>query len=473
MADEAGTVLTERAKDTVTVESPRIRPRNESISQPRRRWTDWLLAGALILSSLVVGLVQVPGHEMVSPIDEYVYIDYLAKVPAEIVRHGEETGDYARETLMCRGVRALGFYGDDLCATAATNQDSVYPMGGTNSADIYTPLYFVATWALAQPVQWLGVSDLTNAGRFTGWVWLAVAAVLLYFTLRRLRVRPSVAFGLPLLMVSSLPAYWSNTYISTDATALLAGSLMVFLAVRFETGVRRSLWIIPIAATLMTLFKLQNFGAVAVVVLFLLVRAGWDAWEQTELPVGRRLLSWLRDKRVLCAAVALIAPLLSQGIWLVIRSRIAVGEGGDQGTSTSFGLGSVLTEMFKFLVGPANGALEAGFFGVIGIVLAAVVSWVSVAGVIGVIASSPRRSIGEVLGISALIVSLLIGPALAVATIVSTGYYFTLPTRYGISLIPIFFACAGLLVTPKPFVGRLLSGVCVAAFAISLLLPQA
>ena len=440
--------------------------------RPARRWVDWIFAGLLIVASLLVTVVHVPGHAMVSPIDEYVYIDYLAKVPTQlVVRQGEETGEYARKTLMCNGVRTLGVYPESRCETALHDEDASFPMGGTNSADIYTPIYFAATWLLAQPLQWFGV-DLTDAGRSTGFVWLALAAVMLYLTLRRLKVRPALAFGLPLLVVASLPAYWSNTYISTDATALLAGSLMAFLGVHADGRGRGAVWLLPVAASILTLMKLQNFGAVVVVVLFLMIRAAWDAVAPRELPIRIRLVSWLRDTRTLVGILALAVPLLLQVLWLLIRSRLAVGKGGDQGTAIPFGATELLEEMFKFFVGPANGALDPSVFGVLGIILAAVVAWVGVGGVLGVIAASPERSLGEALGVSVFFVALMIGPALSVATIISTGYYFYLPSRYGISLIPIFFVCAALVADRKSWVAYGLMAVGVVGFAASSLIPR-
>lgn len=437
-----------------------------------RRWTDWIFAGLLIVASLMVTLVHVPGHTMVSPIDEYVYIDYLAKVPTQgVVRHGENTGDYARTTLMCNGVRTLGVYPESQCETAASDADATFPMGGTNSADIYTPFYFAATWVLAQPLTWLGV-ELTEAGRYTGFGWLALAAVMLYLTLRRLKVRPTLAFGLPLLVVGSLPAYWSNTYISTDATALLAGAFMAFLGVHSDTRGRGAVWLLPVAASILTLLKLQNFGAVVVVALFLLIRAAWDAAALREPAVPSRLAVWFCDRRTVAGVLALAVPLVLQVGWLLIRSRLAIGVGGDQGTAAPFGATELLEEMFKFFVGPANGALDPSVFGALGIILAAVVAWIGVAGVLGVIATSPRRSLGEALGIAVLVVALTIGPALAVATVISTGYYFYLPSRYGIALIPIFFVCAALVADRKAWVANGLLAVGIAGFGVSLLIPQ-
>lgn len=440
----------------------------------RPKWLDWVFVAALILCSILVTAVHVPQHKAVSPIDEYVYIDYLAKFPSQIiVHHGEDTGPYARQTLACRGVRSIGFYPEKLCKTAKTASSGSFPTDGTNSADIYTPLYFGATWLMAQPLQWLGVNDLTNAGRATGWVWLALAAVLLYMALKRLKIREELAFGLGVLMVGSLPAYWSNTYISTDATGLAAGAVMLYCLVRFDAVERGGAVLLIAMATLATLFKLQNYGAVAIVALALLVRAGIAVRQgggdrQPIHLVGR----WLRSRRVLTAVLALVIPIALQGVWLFIRAKLAVGVGGDQGTAQPFGLKAAASESFKFFQGPANGAIDPGLLGVSGMILSSVLAWVYIAGVIGTLVVRRAESIGQTLAISSLVVAFAIGPVLAVATIVSTGYYFPLPARYGISLIPIYLAGAGFLFTRKRWTSWCIMGVGIACFLLSLAIPE-
>ncbi len=433
---------------------------------------DWIFGALLVIASLLVGIVQVGEHRAISPIDEYVYIDYLAKVPSQgIVRGGEHTGDYARESLACRGVRLIGQYPASLCRTADSSPDSAFPTAGTNSADIYTPIYFAVTWVLAQPFQWLGVHDLTDAGRLTGWIWLAAAAVLLYLSLRRLRVGPLLSFGLGMLMVGSLPAMWSNTYVSTDAPALLAGAAMLWGILRFEDGRRFGLLVLTALATVATLIKVQNYGAVAVAVVFLLLRAGWAAFGRRGVGFWTRFAGWLKDRRFLAAVVIAVVPMVFEVLWLVLRAVIRVGPSADQGTATHFGLKELISEMFKFFSGPANGAVDGQMLGPVGLVLASVLTWVIVSGVLGAAAVERRGSIGESIAVSSFAIALLIGPALAVVTIVTAGYYFALPARYGIPLIPFYLVCAGLLYRRKPWIGNVLAVVGIACWGLSFLLP--
>lgn len=404
---------------------------------------DVLVCAFLILASVVLALVQVPQHTAVSPIDEYVYIDYLDKVPTQLVVHrGEETGQYARLYLSCHGVRTIGLYPEDFCSDWQPADAAEMPNGGLTTADIYTPVYFGATWLMAQPLQLLGVDDLTEAGRYTGAVWLGAAAVLLYLTLRRWKVAPLAAGSVSLLMVGSLPAYWSNTYISTDATALFAGALMLFSLTLFERPTKRAPWLFMLFAALVTLAKLQNLIAVAAAALTLLILALVEAARSER---GARVRHFFRDRRVIAAIAGLVLAVAGQAVWIVIRSAIAIGPSPDQGVAVPLGKKALLAEMFKFLPGTANGGIAPDKLGYPAPVLATMLTWVVVAGVLGLLAVSRRGTDHEALALSTFLVAIFSGPLLAVATTAVTGYYFSLPLRYGMPLLPFMLACGAIL----------------------------
>lgn len=442
----------------------------DSAVRPRRtispRLADILISVGLVLASLVLALVQVPQHATVSPIDEYVYIDYLDKVPTQlVVRHGEETGEYARHYLSCHGVRTLGFYPESFCTDWQPADVERMPNEGKNAADIYTPVYFVATWVMAQPVQWLGVDDLTAAGRYTGWVWLGAAAVLLYLTLRRWKVAPLVAGGVGLLMVGSLPAYWSNTYISTDATALLAGSLMLFGLTMFARPGRRAPWLFILFGVLVTAAKLQNLTAVAVAGTVLLILAFGDARGGER---GSRVRAFVQDRRTVAAVAAVVASVAVQVVWVFVRRLITVGSSPDQGVSSPVSKSALLMEVFKFFPGVSDGAIAPDILGFPAPVIAAAMRWVVVAGVLGLLAVSRRGSMNEALALATFAVSLVAAPLLAVATIAVEGYYFALPLRYGMPLLPFMLACAALLFARSVWTRWFVGIVAIASYGLTL-----
>ncbi|WP_350347319.1 glycosyltransferase family 39 protein [Agromyces sp. G08B096] len=407
----------------------------------------------LVVASLLVGIVHVPQHQSLSPIDEYVYVDYYDKVLQQgVVREGEEVGDYARRELGCRGLRILLPVPDDRCTTASTilDDDSRFPMGGITSADIYTPLYFAITRALAEPLILTGLIDSpTQAGRFMGALWLAGAALLLYLALRRLRVSPWIGGGATLLVVGSLPAYWYTTYLSTDAPTMLAGALLLYLAIRFVQGASAGWWLVG-AAPVVVWLKFQNFaavGAIALALLFLaLSRAvGAGGWRE-----------FRRDRRTLVALGMVLSAVSAQLLWLGIRSMLSLHIYSDQGTAQPLTGDTLLGLVFRYLVGAGQGV--GGPAGA-AILVSGIATWVGVVGVVGLAAVSRSSSSSASLAYGTLAMALVLGPLLAVMVKVTTGDYFPLPERYGLSLYPLFVACATLLVRERRASSVVLAGL--------------
>lgn len=416
-------------------------------------------------------LWQVPQHTTVSPVDEYVYIDYLAKVPDQIVVHrGEDVGAYARSYLACNGVRVLGSFPADMCTTPRLNDDPRLPNSGMTSADLYTPLYFVATRVMAQPLVSLGVADLTEAGRISGWTWLAAAAILLYLSLRRWKVPIVVASGVSLLMIGSLPAYWSNTYVSTDATGLLSGALMLFAATLVVERKKFGIFLFTASAVLLPLFKLQNIMAVGVAALFLLIVAGVNAYRASPR-MRSRINSFLKDAWTRTAVAAVIGTVVAQGLWLIIRDLIAVGPAPDQGISIPISIKALIGEFFKYVPGVGTGALDPNAFGFGSWLAAVLMTWAIVGGIFGLLLAAKKGSHAEALAIASITVALLAGPILAFTIVITNGFYFTMPARYGISLLPFFLACLALLFARKTWLGYLVPVIGVVSYLAVLRIP--
>lgn len=425
----------------------------------------------LVIAALLVGIVHVPQHKTLSPIDEYTYIDYLSKVPTQgFVHRGEETGTYARTQLGCRGLRLLAPTPDDRCSASVAADDGRFPFDGRTSADIYSPAYFMVTWTLAQPLTWLGVG-LTDAGRAVGALWLAAAAVLLYLALRRLKVAALPAFGTGLLIIGSLPAYWSNTYISTDATALPAGALMLFLAVRLDLRGRGAVWF-ALGSAFVTLLKVQNLAAVAAAAIFLLLRAGIAAYRARSSRwgwIGRGL----RDPRALSAIIGVVAGIVAQLLWLGLRGATAVGPSPDMGAVPRLGITQLISQAGLFLGGAAAGVGDTGtVLRAPGLVIQLATTWLAIAGTIGLLIVSRWGRRRAALALGVFLAVILSAPLLTIATYVTLGTYpYPLPSRYGISLLPLTLGCAALLLPRRPVPGALIGGIGIVVFLASMVLP--
>jgi hypothetical protein len=418
----------------------------------------------LILASFVYVGVNVPKHREFSPYDEYVYLDYLDKVPTQLFVHQfEKVGDFARNEISCRGVVGFGPFGQG-CDRGSHRADVTYPYSGYTGADIYSPAYFVITWTLAQPLTWFGL-DLLDAGRLVGAIWLASGLLLLYGAMRELGVSRRLAVGLNLMVMISPAMYWADTYLATDAPSLAAGAALLYAGILIAKGKLAAGWLIPLSA-LVVLVKVQNLAAVLLVGLALVGLATWNAYRPVSTEAGPNRFPL---KPTLLAIAALVAGVLAQVVWLVIRSHSALPPVLSPGADTNpqkLTQQALVSEAFKYLFKVGASDLNSG---VTGTVAASVLTALSVGGVIAMIVDRRTHSRTVVTFAAVTLgVALLIGPALATSTLVMTGNYFPLPVRYGIVLIPAFVTCAAVFLSRSRKVGTimLVAGLAMAAIVI-------
>lgn len=402
-----------------------------------REWltrTRWLLY--LLLALLAIGYTAAHSTERpaFSPYDEYVYYDYLSKVPSDgFVQTGEEVGTDARNELSCRGVQGFGSYGEG-CDSPTHDDDALYPYGGGTGADIYAPPYFVATWALAQPFSLLG-SDLVDAGRWVGAVWLAAGLCLTFALFRSLRVSTAVSFGVTALLVALPAVYWATQYISTDAPALAISAAIGLAAV--STARRRvGPWLLPLLAVVAVLLKVQNLGAVAVASAALILFAVRSAAPGERLRVlGQRL--------VLTAIASVVAGIAAQAAWMLIRRSSAVGDPPMVDiTQTALSASNLASEAVKFLGRLGESDVAVGAWSTLwgGIFSLACI------GALIAVGLEFRRRVRSSTALATLAVGLAFGPALAAASLVLVGQYVPLPARYGlVFVVPAALALAWFL----------------------------
>ncbi|MFJ3382304.1 hypothetical protein ACIPJ2_18045 [Curtobacterium sp. NPDC090217] len=489
----------------------------------------WIVPVLLVIAAFASVAVHVPKNTALSPLDEYVYVDYIAKVPSEgVVAEGEPTGAFAREALVCLGNRGVPTVPATTCADAGKAPASVFPMAGKTSADIYTPLYFWVTRAFAQPLVWAGMG-LIDAASYVGALWLAGAVVLLVFAMRRFRVREPVILGLGLALIASPAAYWSSTYISTDAPSLAVGAALALLVARYATG-SRGLWLFPLVAAVGVAFKVQNIAAVGIAALAVLsiavTRAVRERGPRRAVAVhgvadgavaldgvadgavapgevadgrgasggvadhvvadrsdgfsvepadterrrgwGQVVLATVTDRAVYLAVGSALLALVVQVVWLIVRADIQAAPPPSQGTEKPLHFANLVTESLKFLqatpldpTGRENGVA----IGTAGILL----SWLVIAGVLGCIAAGPARTGIRPIAWSSLVVALALGPLLVLGTLKVSGYYFELPSRYGLSMLPFFLVLSGVLFSRYRAPSVLLCAGGVVLFGASLL----
>lgn len=414
----------------------------------RRSWAAWPILLLVLMSFTYVG-VKVPQHAQFSPYDEYVYLDYLDKVPSQLIVHkNEEVGDFARNEISCRGVVNYGSFGE-ACDRGTHRDDVKYPYSGLGGADIYSPLYFMVTWTIAQPLTWFGI-DLLDAGRLVGGVWLAAGLVLLYILMRRLGVPTPLALGLNLLVLATPAVFWADTYLSTDAPALAVGAGVGLLALLIGQK-KISVWWLVLASVLSVLLKVQNLAPVALAGLGLIAyRLQQQFVERRSEASGRHrpFVSLLGDRTIVIALLSVVAGVIAQAGWLVARSALEVPARGPAALALDaqrLSSSALINESFKFLFN--SGFTDLGS-GPTGLVAAHVVTALTLAGIIGLIvmgAGFPKHY--RVIAVTTLVIALVTGPALALAAKYIAGYYFPLPLRYGLVLLPAFMVCGALFIT--------------------------
>lgn len=398
----------------------------------------------LILASVGFVAGHVSEQSAFSPFDEFVYLDYLAKVPSQgIVYSGDETGETARNAISCRGVQYYGAYGEG-CNTGLHNTDSKYPYSGGTGAGIYAPLYFDVTWVVAQPFTFLGVG-LLDAGRLVGGLWLSFATVGVYLFLRLLLIPKPTSLGLSLAVLATPAVLWASVYLSTDAPTIGIAAAVGSVTVLVARGRISLLWL-PVLSVIAVLFKVQNLAAVIVSGIALIVLGVLETIQSQRQDSQRGFVArLLRDRRVIAAMLAVTAGASAQVGWLLVRSANAVpGVPAAVVDNVRLPLSAtgLLDEVFRFMrsVGVTD-AVPTAF----GTLVTNCLTLLAIASVVGCLVEwKTRPAMTRSIALATLVSALLLGPALALSVFASAGFYFPLPARYGMALLPAFIACIAL-----------------------------
>lgn len=411
----------------------------------------------LVMAALgVSGTVTVAHTEEMSPVDEWVYIDYLDKFPTQgIVHRGEDIGPYALEQMACSGVKVYGPMGPP-CGSDYEAQIRDFPYEGQTSADLYTPIYFAATWVVGGAIHVATGIDLTTSWRLTGALWQALSMVLMFFLFRMWKVGPIATVALGLAVIASPFSWWTYTYVNTDAPSFALGVLLLLATTKFIRGQASGWWIVAVSALAMSI-KATNILGICAVGLYLVVQ-----WLYESRSIQWRGLKTTRpdnpDRRWFAlpafALAAGAAGAIVTAAWTIIRSMVALTDSPDQGTTVPFGLRQLTDQFINFL--PNTIASNVNLSGTdmlaypIPAIMYVPLTFITVAGVIGAFWTL-RKGTQEVPLVTALaIASVVAGPFLALVLFTTQGVYFPLPPRYGASILGAMLLLAGLTLTYRP-----------------------
>ncbi len=411
--------------------------------QARRHW----VAIALIISALIVPTSQTLLHSLkTSPVDEWVYIDYTDRVFTDgRAKAGGVASEYTTKIMACHGVMQWE-EGKRTFGDCSAPEVSALPFKGHPTAASYTPLYFWVTATLGAVIQFAtGVEPLV-AWRLTGAFWLAAAMLFIYLLFKRWRV-PDLTILVTGMMIISAPYTWhAHTFVTTDAPNLLVGAAVLYLATRIRRGQISVGWlllVIPVAVAL----KGTNLVAVGLALVYLMLSWVGDVVLARSGPSARPQWRQL-GIGVAVASATLAITVLGQMAWLRFVEMTAVGPyRADQGIDIAMSKSELTLAALRFL----PSAMAYNYF--LGdppySQLKTPIKWLCVAGVLGLFFLVKRWGRVAELAYAIALSSILMAPALAIALQITTGTYFTMPSRYGASLIPAFMLATALILRNK------------------------
>lgn len=406
----------------------------------------WAPISLLSISIAYLTIVTLSHTFATSPIDEWVYIDYLVKIPTQgIVRKGEIVDPFVLNLLSCHGTSPFGSIGT-LCGQAPVLSD--FPNSGISTADPYTPLYFYSAFGVGELVHFItGLPELTG-WRLSGVFWFSGTIIFFWLLLRKWAVSNLTIFVFGLLLLASPFVWWTYTYVSTDSSALFFGAVLLFLATKYVRKELSGYWFVTVAV-FASLFKIINLIAVGVAAAYLVVDAIWaysrrrnDEIESANCKSTKSLFF-----QAIAGPLALILGAGAQWGWLRLNALMAVSDlSADQGASHPFGVEEIFIQLTSFLPGSiTSGAVDQYIPGFV----YAPLSWLTVVSVLAAVLVTLNNQSHFPLAIAVAAGAFLSAPLLAIMLMIVTHSYFQLPARYGAGLIPAMLLLGGLTVKAK------------------------
>lgn len=420
----------------------------------------WPIIVVVALAVVIMPTVTMLHGDAMSERDEWGFLDFIYKVYAQgIVREGEVYGAEALRQMACHGIIPHGLLGAP-CAAGALDP-ALFPYSGLNSAAAYPPFQFWLTRVVGDVIALIpGVTPL-DGYRLVGTLWLIAGLIVLYRLARALRLGGGPFVAVSLVFIASPLAYWSFSYVSTDAAVWFFGSLILLLAVRFAQG-RGSWWPLVVVGIVATLIKVTAVLALGLVLIYLVIR----------YIRGRRRGAAVSSSLIWAPATALVAALAVQLAWMRIQPLLRVSERSvEQGISFDLTIPALLQQFSNFLQHTLGTGVDSP---VVQTYLYLPLGWVPIIGVVASIMLLRRSSRDVALTIAVAVSAVIAAPTMAIVFQLVSGDYFAIPSRYGIVLLPGMLLMAMQIMKNRVAVG-VVSGyaLIVAGYGIALSLQLA
>lgn len=417
----------------------------------------------LVLGSLLISAAHVRYYSELSPVDELQHIDYLYKAP-ELVRNGEKVDQDAMREEACR---TLPNYPTPPCSDTATYDPEDFQELGTNTAAIYTPLYYTLTKAVALPIQWVtGMESLVTAARLVGGLWLGAGLVMTLLVARRFGAHPFPTAGLLLAAAVTPNVLLPAATITPDAAALLAGAALVWSVLWWEERPSRRYWLPALLGLAAVAVKALNVIVVVLVALYvvlrLLQRFWWPRAEEGEDRPGRHPAGGSVVRRGpsawqsvgLVALVSVVALAGAVGYVLFSSANAVASSDGvsmaDRVRADTFPLTQLVEHVGVFL----QVFYSPGWWvtiPVLGPLVQNVLGLIVFGGTFGAAFLADRvPRTARTLAVSLLVVGLVGAPLIIAFSYVSQGMFVPIPGRYALTLVPAGLALTAAALRRRP-----------------------
>lgn len=385
-------------------------------------------------------LVVLHVHRVVplSPVDELMHFDNLVRSskPDLLVAPSDPVDQETMREVACREEHVDAWRvapANDSCLIRVYEPDD-FAWEGLNPSIGHGPLYYLTTGVAARVLRALVPAwGLLTWSRLLGAAWVVAGCYVTLRAARTLGLKPwAVVPGLAALVVAP-GQLAASTMVNPDAAMILVGATMMLVAIHYERGRPWATWALPVAAAASLLVDPGAVVVLLLVVLWLALRAARARGDRS---------SMLRlGAGATCVVLAAFASLVG---WSAVHSlagpepditesplnrsyttdtlpiRDVLGRSAVLAMFPPVHSGHEPAELRSERVQTANSFVVLVIVGaLVGTVLRPV--------------SGPRTSD---LAAAAALALLVAGPLMVVRNYLVSRWYFTIPSRYGLSALP-------------------------------------
>lgn len=426
---------------------------NEATMGPENSTTPqsqgWLAFSAVALAALIVVTLHVFAYTKLSPIDETPHVDYMEKVShGELVGRGDRLGQYAMSEEACRGID--NDWPTPACNSAPFSPDE-FAGAGFNTAYTASPLYYGLTGFPARLLDAVlpQTDSLVTAGRWLGSLWLIAGLWVTWLLLGEFHVSLTPRLVSTALIVTLPTVIHASATINPDASALLAGAVVLLVSVRYERSAGRA-WLVPLVAFLAVAAKPINSVGVGVAILYAVVRIVQSTRNPNDAAADSS-----RPRMIRLIALLLLGTVGSTAAWGLGMAALSHAPTSSIPmaqwfTVDAIGFDDVVGQLGAAVTPVSNPYLPYILAGTVTIVLAAVANWLLLSTSLGQMFLAPSGSRSAALATAVVIAMVATGPFFVLTNFYLQGIFVAIPARYGLSALAALTVLLGLSLNKKP-----------------------